>query len=521
MRKILLLICVFLSAIVLAQPANDNCANATSLGSLPTPGACTAGLQNGTATTLNSQTTVGATGSNPYSYLGSCEGGATDMASPALDTWYSFVATGTTVNISITNFPGVQIGLWQGACNNLTGRGCSVDGALTVNQITAGSTYYIQVSGNSATATDANFTLAVDNDIDCNNCLRAANITATPAPVNGAYQPGQTVTFCFKINQWVQQNTNWLHGVQVTLGSGWNAGTLTGNPPGSYSTLGDWEWYSPGPGNQNGTNWGTGFYYDYGAGTDPRNNLGDNNANNNIPAGEWNFCVTVTAAAACSPGSDLSISFNTSGDGESGSWSSSGCIGDYPTVYNAVGSCCPPGIVVPANVSCNGGSDGSITATPVGSNAPYTYVWTGPAAYSNTQTGVPAGANTITGLAAGTYTLNMTDASNCLQTVTVTVTQPTQIVATITPTNPSCAGTGSINVTAISGGTGPYDISIDNGSNYAFNNVAAAGNVTGLAAGTYTVFIRDANGCTRAFPVTTLTATGSVTSSFCCTCRNV
>lgn len=514
MRKILLIISVFVSAIAISQPANDNCANATSLGSLPAPGACTAGLQNGAPVTLNSQTTVGATGSNPYNYLGNCEGGTTDMESPALDTWYSFVATGTTVNIAITGFTGANIGLWEGTnCNNLSGRGCSVDGALTVTQITAGNTYYIQVSGNTATATDGSFTLAVDNDIDCNNCLRAATITASPAPINGAYQAGQTVTFCFKINQWVQQNTNWLHGVQVTLGSGWNATTLTGNPPGSYSTLGDWVWYNPGPGNANGTNWGTGFYYDYGAGTDPRNNLGDNNTNNNIPNNQWNFCVTVTAASACTPGSDLSISFNTSGDGESGSWTSSGCVGDYPTVYSAVGACCPPGLTVPSNVTCFGGTNGSITATPVGSSGPYTYAWTGPSGYTNTQTNVAAG-NTITGLAAGTYTLNLTDANSCLQTATVTVTQPTQVAATVTPTNPTCTGTGSIAVTGLSGGTSPYDISIDNGSNYTINNVTANQNITGLSAGSYTVVVRDNNGCIRTFPVTTLTATGSVVASF-------
>src|ERR1700741_1029857 len=109
MKKIyLFLFAVLISSFALAQPANDNCSGATNLGSLPTPGACTAGIQNGTAVTLAGQPTVGATAPSPYSYLGSCEGGATDMTAPALDTWYSFVATGTTVNISITGFPNVN-----------------------------------------------------------------------------------------------------------------------------------------------------------------------------------------------------------------------------------------------------------------------------------------------------------------------------------------------------------------------------------------------------------------------------
>ena len=144
------------------------------MGTLPTPGACTAGLQNGTATTLTNQTTAAATASSPYVYQTACTSGT--MTPFALDTWYSFTASGTIGNINISGFPNANVAVWSGTCGNLLGRGCTVANAagnatLVVTQLTVGQTYYIQVSGNTTTATDPSFTLAVDNDIDCNDCL--------------------------------------------------------------------------------------------------------------------------------------------------------------------------------------------------------------------------------------------------------------------------------------------------------------------------------------------------------------
>ena len=125
MKKFLYFFFVFcLSQKLFSQaPANNNCNGATSFGTLPAPGACIGGLQNGAPVTLNNQSTVGATGQNPYNYLTQCTGGG-NMAAPALDTWYSFVASGTTINIAIAGFPSASIGLWSGTCNNLTGVAC-------------------------------------------------------------------------------------------------------------------------------------------------------------------------------------------------------------------------------------------------------------------------------------------------------------------------------------------------------------------------------------------------------------
>ena len=101
-------------------PANDDCINADNLGTLPAPGGCGFGGNNGQGTPLDvSGTNLCATPANPYnSILGCIPSG--DMASPALDVWYEFEITGSELLINITN--GMQnpnIGLWQDA-----GGGC-------------------------------------------------------------------------------------------------------------------------------------------------------------------------------------------------------------------------------------------------------------------------------------------------------------------------------------------------------------------------------------------------------------
>ncbi len=67
------------------------------------------------------------------------------------------------------------------------------------------------------------------------------------------------------------------------------------------------------------------------------------------------------------------------------------------------------------NVSCNGGSDGSISATPNNGQAAYTYAW------SN-----GANTSTISGLAAGNYSVTITDANGCQSVASVMITQPAQ-----------------------------------------------------------------------------------------------
>ncbi len=142
----------------------------------------------------------------------------------------------------------------------------------------------------------------------------------------------------------------------------------------------------------------------------------------------------------------------------------------------------------PVNVLCNGGNNGSATPTVVGGTTPYTYLW------SNAQT-----SSTATGLTAGSYTLAVTDANGCIATASVTITQPPLLtVTTGAPTNVLCNGgtNGSVSCTA-GGGTGIYT--------YAWTPGGQTGSTaTSLTAGTYTITVTDANGCTA-------TATATIT----------
>ena len=505
----LLIITLFISGNMFAQPANDNCAGATVLavGAVPPCGTGTQTSPNVTST----GTVTTATPTNPYIYQTGCTGSSTVQAFPANDVWYKFVATGYQANITVTStFANPNISVYAGSCAALGGGvgGCAVgtggSATLVVQQMVIGTTYFIQVSG--GVGQTGTFNISMNNSKDCTDCLTGTTLSITPLPVNGAYAPGTTVNFCYHVNQYNHVNTNWLHGVQLTFGSGWNAASLVASVPTSTSTGGSWSYYPTAVGTVNGVNWGAGWYWDTtDAGTSPTNNFGDPATNSN--AGMWNFCVSLTTPVACTPGADLSVDFNTSGDGESGSWSSSACTGDSPSGFNAIGACCPPTMSsLPLN--CNGVSTGSATATPIGTQNPYTYNWSGPSSYTSTTTGAP-GANTITGLAAGVYTVQVIDKNLCAVTSTVNVTQPTALAVTLTPANSTCAGTGSI-AAAPSGGTPAYTYTWTGPGAFSSNSQSPTGLTT---AGIYTLTMSDSKGCTIT-QTTTIAATGTVTSTF-------
>jgi hypothetical protein len=460
MKNLLYILFVFVGLYAAAQPANDLCSGAQNLGTLAQPGNCGSGIQNGTSNVINT-TNVGATPENPYVTLAGC-----GMASPANSVWYRFTAptNGFGVNIAVTNggtaMSTPNIALWQGSnCSNLTGVGCIVGsgGSATLNigaGIVPGQTYYIQVSG--GTGQSGPFTLTTNSFQDCSDCLRQTTLTVSPLPVNGTYQPGQTVTFCFKVNQWVQINQNWLHGIQLAFGPGWDLSTLTTTPSPAVYNGGTWAYFPNGINATLGANppanvpWPPGFYFDTNdAGTDPGNNFGDGSGLNNSikqPTGNgWLFCWTVTVSNNCTPNMSLSMVVNTSGDGESGGWNNAGCAGDPATTFNAVIACCPP-LMSATNVTCFNGTNGTATATPVaGSAGPFTYSWTGPSGYTNSQSNV-TGAHTISGLAAGTYNVTITDANNCSQTASIVVTQPP--ATTVTATNATICLGASAPITA-------------------------------------------------------------------------
>src|SRR5688572_7631480 len=136
---------------------------------------------------------------------------------------------------------------------------------------------------------------------------------------------------------------------------------------------------------------------------------------------------------------------------------------------------------VVTNTTCTA-SIGAINITVSGGTSPYTYLWSNGATTED-----------LTGLAAGTYTVTITDVNGCTTNLPFTVeTVMSTITATPVVTNTTCAASiGAINIT-VSGGTSPYT--------YLWSNGATTEDLTGVAAGTYTVTITDANGCTTNMP---------------------
>jgi len=94
---------------------------------------------------------------------------------------------------------------------------------------------------------------------------------------------------------------------------------------------------------------------------------------------------------------------------------------------------------------------------------------------------------------AGTYTYTVTDANGCTATTSITVTEPTLLTTSSSNQAATCAGTsnGSITVT-FSGGTSPYQVNFNGGG---FAAQTSAKTYSGLAAGSYTWVVKDANGC--------------------------
>jgi uncharacterized protein (DUF2141 family) len=160
------------------------------------------------------------------------------------------------------------------------------------------------------------------------------------------------------------------------------------------------------------------------------------------------------------------------------------------------------------NVTCNGGCNGTATATPVGGVAPYAYVW---------NPGNPV-TQSVSGLCAGNYTVTVTDATLATATATILITQPSAITIGMSATAATCGnqnGTASGN---ISGGTPPYT--------YQWNTtpVQVTATATGLASATYTLTVTDGAGCSVsnaiyvpnfAGPTLTLTPTNTSCNSVC------
>ncbi|KQO34368.1 hypothetical protein ASF10_01205 [Flavobacterium sp. Leaf82] len=139
------------------------------------------------------------------------------------------------------------------------------------------------------------------------------------------------------------------------------------------------------------------------------------------------------------------------------------------------------------NTTTYNSNDGSITAAATGGTAPYTYSLLN----GNNAVIIPSQtSNTFSNLAPGTYGVIVTDAKGCTSASTlVTITAPSleTLFATATVSQPSCVNPMGIITINATGGTAPYQYSIDNGVTYNLSNTFVV-----TQPGNYIITVRDA-----------------------------
>ena len=147
--------------------------------------------------------------------------------------------------------------------------------------------------------------------------------------------------------------------------------------------------------------------------------------------------------------------------------------------------------VTSTNVTTFDGSDGTITLTVTSGYKPFKYSLNDNDETSDELT------HMFSNLTNGTYSVKVTDALSREFTQSVIIIQPNQLVITTTPTHVKCFGgnDGSIVVTA-TGETEPYTYKINSGTYGSVNTFSV------LSAGTYTVWVKSANGVTDSKSVT-------------------
>ncbi|MFD3002428.1 gliding motility-associated C-terminal domain-containing protein [Pontibacter toksunensis] len=144
------------------------------------------------------------------------------------------------------------------------------------------------------------------------------------------------------------------------------------------------------------------------------------------------------------------------------------------------------------NLVCDGNL-ATITASVTGAQGAVSYLWS---------TGETTAS--ISNKPAGTYNVTVRDEKSCSVQKSITITQATGPTALAVTLKPSTCGNsnGEITVTGVTGGTAGYTYS-RNGTTF-----QSATSFTGLAAGSYTITVKDANGCTFASSYTLTNSAG-------------
>lgn len=148
-------------------------------------------------------------------------------------------------------------------------------------------------------------------------------------------------------------------------------------------------------------------------------------------------------------------------------------------------------LVSQTNINCYGFATGAINSSVVGGTPieitpgvfDYSYSWTGPNGYTSSN-------QNISNLIAGNYNLTVTDAEGCVDTLSVTLTQSSEIIINAITTPIVCYGDNNATIAVtLSGGNAPYQVQ--------WSNLAVGLNQNNLSPGNYTITVTDALGCQK------------------------
>ncbi|MBI2269050.1 MAG: SprB repeat-containing protein [Bacteroidetes bacterium] len=132
----------------------------------------------------------------------------------------------------------------------------------------------------------------------------------------------------------------------------------------------------------------------------------------------------------------------------------------------------------PTNITCDGGTNGSVLATGSNGTLPYTYSW------SNGFSG-----SSVSGLSSGIYSVSITDSKGCTATSVATILSPPALLGQFSKGTANCTACGCKQWLLVSatGGTSPYSYTWPDGYVKRYKNQ--------LCPGAYNIQITDKNGC--------------------------
>jgi PKD repeat protein len=143
---------------------------------------------------------------------------------------------------------------------------------------------------------------------------------------------------------------------------------------------------------------------------------------------------------------------------------------------------------------CNNGT-GTASLSPSGGSPGYAYLWSNSATTQN-----------ISNLSSGILSYTLTDNLGCSIVGSITITNdPSNLTASASSTDEIC-GNGAGTATAVANAGTP-------GYTYLWNNSLTTDVINGLNAGTYSVTVTDANGCTAVASTTVTNSAGTLTAS--------